>query len=85
MKYLVNHHKARPTINHRNDDDKTALWYASGMGRGEVVMVLLEAGADPTLTSDRGKTPMDIARQNGHHHCLQLLEVRVYVCSRWWW
>jgi ankyrin repeat protein len=39
---------------------------AAGSGKKELVELLLQAGADPSLSAENGKTAADIARDNGH-------------------
>jgi|GEM_PF-1803067 len=43
---------------------KTALMWAAHMGEKSIVVRLLDAGADPLLTSDNGKNAMDWADDN---------------------
>ncbi len=52
----------------------TALMWAAGYGRDEVVKVLLAAGARTEPRDDRGKTAADIAREGGFAATLSLLE-----------
>ena len=47
-----------------------------------MVRLLLEAGADPTIATNDGMTPMDIARRYGHDICVELLEVREVYSAR---
>ena len=64
-------------IHHQNHFGSTALMNASHFGHTEVVRVLLQAGADPTLLDEDGDTAMDDARSRGHPDCVELLEVRI--------
>ena len=48
-------------VNRRYANDLTALMWAAGFGRDAVVIVLIDAGADPELKDNRGKTAADIA------------------------
>jgi ankyrin repeat protein len=43
----------------------TPLHWAAARGEGEVVKVLLEAGADGSLKDGDGKTPFDKAKSDG--------------------
>jgi uncharacterized protein len=52
----------------------TALMWAAGYGRDEVVKVLLAAGARPDERDDRGKSAADIAREGGYAKTVSLLE-----------
>ncbi|XP_022881179.1 signal recognition particle 43 kDa protein, chloroplastic [Olea europaea var. sylvestris] len=51
-------------VNHRdNSGGLTALHMAAGYVRPGVAKVLIEFGADPELEDDRGKTPLELARE----------------------
>jgi hypothetical protein len=43
------------------------LHKAARYGRLEIAKRLLEGGADPTLRDYKGKTAIDLARENGYH------------------
>lgn len=45
----------------------------------EVVQALIEAGAYRTLRTTSGDRPVDLARQRGHTHLLELLEPRILL------
>jgi ankyrin repeat protein len=47
---------------------------AAFRGHAELVELLLERGADPTLANPDGKTALDWAREHGHHEVVELLE-----------
>lgn len=53
---------------------KTALYVAAWYSRPENMRLLLEAGADPTIRNNAGRTPLDIARTMKHVECIDLLE-----------
>uniref|UniRef100_A0A5B7BGH9 Chromo domain-containing protein n=1 Tax=Davidia involucrata TaxID=16924 RepID=A0A5B7BGH9_DAVIN len=51
-------------VNHRdNSGGLTALHLAAGYVKPGVVRVLIEFGADPEAEDDRGRTPLDLARE----------------------
>lgn len=52
----------------------TALMWAAGYGRVETMRALLEAGARPDPKDDRGKSAIDIARENNHSAAVTVLE-----------
>jgi hypothetical protein len=52
----------KATINHRDNADKTALWWACRWSRGGFVRALLESGADHTVAKGDGTTPTAIAK-----------------------
>jgi uncharacterized protein len=51
----------------------TPLHQAAAAGLEELTRILLEAGADPCLCCDQGKTPADYARARNHEAVLQQL------------
>jgi ankyrin repeat protein len=74
---LLDHPRAAAAIHHRDHVwGVTALWEACSNGNGEVVRALLEKGADPTLASPGGRTPMAMAKLYKHAACIEALEVR---------
>lgn len=56
-----------------NADGYTPLHLASSNGRGQIVRLLLERGADPKRTTPDGKTAVDLATENGHSELVELL------------
>ncbi len=52
----------------------TPLHTAAFVGDPEVVRMLLDRGADPLMTTDDGKTAIDIARERGHAALAEMLE-----------
>jgi uncharacterized protein len=61
-------------VNTRQAGGFTPLHQASAGGAREIVILLLEAGADPGLTCDRGKTAADFARERGYAEIASLLD-----------
>ena len=59
----------------RSDGGFTAIYWASYYNHPEIIGLLLQAGADPTIAAEDGDTPLDEARDRGHEECIQLLEV----------
>ncbi len=51
----------------------TPLHQAAAAGLEELTQILLEAGADPAMLCDQGKTPADYARERNHDGVLQQL------------
>lgn len=60
-------------VNHQNSFGFTALMYASRDGFYDIVALLLEAGADPTLCGKSGYAPIICAAQNGFTSVVELL------------
>ena len=58
--------EARPDVNARQQVGYTPLMGAAAAGNREMVDLLLEAGANPVLVSEDGKTAADVAREHGH-------------------
>ena len=52
---------------------RTPLRDAATRGSAEVVAILLEAGADPTVADKKGFTPCMMAARRGHAECARLL------------
>jgi hypothetical protein len=57
-------------------DSTTALVYASTYGQRDVVVLLLCAGASPTLRDSYGQLPVEAAAENGHDEIARLLQDR---------
>ncbi len=51
----------------------TPLHQAAAAGRRELVLLLLEAGADSSKLCDQGKTPADYARERRHEEIVEIL------------
>jgi uncharacterized protein len=51
----------------------TALMWAAGYGKTETVGLLLNAGARADLKDDRGKTALDIAREENYAETAAML------------
>jgi uncharacterized protein len=87
VRLLLGDPSGNATINQRDEEGKTALFWACRYGREGVVRALLESGADPTIADNDGTTPMAVAKQNnsvrriveGRRECVAALEVS---CSR---
>jgi ankyrin repeat protein len=56
---------ATVSVNARSEDDATPLHLAARYGTPQNVTTLLEAGADATAQNEAGKTPWDLAKDNG--------------------
>nr|WP_225984754.1 ankyrin repeat domain-containing protein [Noviherbaspirillum aerium] len=72
-------------LNHVNNLHWTALMEAVVLGDGgrnhtEVVRLLLDAGADRTLTDNAGNTPLALAQARGYQEMAQLLTCGMPVC-----
>lgn len=52
----------------------TPLMAAANLGRIEIVKVLLEKGADPTVVNVKEMTALDLAKKRDHHQVVELLE-----------
>jgi hypothetical protein len=67
VRLLLGHPSAKATIDRRDRNGRTAVWWACCMGRGGVARALLESGADPTIFDEDGTTTMAIAKQDHYH------------------
>ncbi len=64
-------HRADPNI--REPNGYTPLHTAAQNGDDEMIRTLLYGGADQLLTSDDGKTALDLAIAGGHDKAVLLL------------
>jgi len=55
------------------------LHYAAGYGNGEVVKLLVDAGASVTLRNLDGKSPLDVAKLNDQDEVVAALEADVFL------
>ncbi len=60
----------RLKVNAKGDKGDTALHVACDKGAFDMVLTLLEAGADPDIRNDRGHTPVWVATEMGAVECL---------------
>ena len=60
-------------INHANEDGNTALIIAANKNNKEMVKLLLENGADPSIKNKYGKTALDIANEKGNQEIIKIL------------
>jgi ankyrin repeat protein len=60
-------------INDQQGEGLTALMIAADRGFRHCVQLLGNAGADVTITDDRGRTAADFAASNGHNDVSHLL------------
>ena len=57
-----------------HDNGYTALAYAAMKGNGRMVELLLRNGADPTVTTKDGDTPVELALRLGHSEVADILK-----------
>ena len=75
VEFLLNH---GAKINELPDNDHiygggNALHTAAGRGTEDVVALLIDRGADPSLKNSLGKTALELAEGNGHSSVASLL------------
>ena len=61
-----------PNVQH--DNGYTALAYAAMKGNGRLVELLLRNGADPTVVTKEGDTPVELALRLGHAEVADILK-----------
>jgi ankyrin repeat protein len=61
---------------------RTPLHYAARNGAVDIVKEMLERGADPTIRDHKGKTPLDLAREEGHDEIVQILTSHIQQMHR---
>ncbi|KAG9397269.1 Ankyrin repeats (3 copies) [Carpediemonas membranifera] len=71
--------RAGCNVNARKTNGCTALYLAAKEGRNEILKMLVDAGADPTMKGKTGwlhkaRTPREIARAKGHKDCVDQLD-----------
>jgi len=73
---LLLEHGADPNIQNKDGwpPGSTPLHKAASGGYVDVVRLLLVHGADPTVKDEDGKTPLDLARAEGYHGVVSLIE-----------
>ena len=57
-----------------HDNGYTALAYAAMKGNGRMVELLLRHGADPTVVTKEGDTPVELALRLGHSEVADILK-----------
>jgi uncharacterized membrane protein YgcG len=62
-------------VDHRDHWSTTALWWACKRGQHDIAKMLLEAGADHTITDRDGLTPLQTAEAHQRTSCVELLRV----------
>ncbi|KAJ3669042.1 hypothetical protein LUZ60_010992 [Juncus effusus] len=53
---------------------RSGLYLAAANGDAEMVAMLLEMGADRTVGNERGRLPIDVARDKGHQDVVDILK-----------
>ena len=66
-----------PPLSVRSDNDQTILHVACEKGDLSIVKMVLEAGADPTVTDKLGCTPLYYACKNSHLECVREFMVQI--------
>ncbi|MGM0588370.1 MAG: ankyrin repeat domain-containing protein [Bacteroidota bacterium] len=57
-----------------NENGYSALMFAAEKGNTETVQVLIDAGCDPQLEDDKGRTAADIAREFEHPQVVEVIK-----------
>ncbi|KXS22457.1 26S proteasome non-ATPase regulatory subunit 10-like protein [Gonapodya prolifera JEL478] len=60
-------------VRSRDEDERTALHWASSNGKSDLVTLLLERGAEVDAVDDAGWTSLMIATSSGHTDCVELV------------
>ena len=82
MALLINHGGDALDVNVKGTNGCTALLRAADYGHADIVRLLLQAGADPTIRHDEGEIPLGAARCNKHQPCIPLLEAALIEPQR---
>jgi uncharacterized protein len=74
VRCLLDHPRGAATIDQRCGRGMTALWWVGHKRRVDLLRLLLERGADPTIADNYGRTRLVRAQQQ---HDLECIEVKV--------
>ena len=74
-------HNNSADTNTQNDDGNTALHIAGKYNHVRAIGILLANGADPRLLNKEEKTALMLAKDNGRHNAVKLLETYPLVVS----
>ena len=69
---------SRVKVNERNNDGITPLFWAVARRNVEMVRLLLEFGADPSLTTEKGESPLSrckALRESGQPEAIQIADL----------
>ena len=69
----------RGSLDARSNNGATALIFAARNGHSNIVNILLDAGANHRLSTDKGLTASTAAHRFGHSECQQLIDARAVV------
>jgi serine/threonine-protein phosphatase 6 regulatory ankyrin repeat subunit B len=68
-------HMGGQGLNQADNTGMTALLWASEKAREEIVRALLLAGADPTITDNKGRMPRAVAHEKRRQGCVKVFNV----------
>lgn len=74
LEHLLEFNEADECINGKTADGYTPLIFASKNNRLECCKILLDAGADPDIIDNEGKTALDYAKEEGNDDIVRILE-----------
>lgn len=71
------------SVDERDERGWTALCWAAGAGEAALVRLLVDRGADVTLTGTDHRTPLMIAKAAGRAEAVDLLTAAEKACAVW--
>lgn len=71
IEYLI---RSGLPVDARDNSDWTPLHWAAYNDKVQIVQVLLNNGADPTIRTNDGRTAEDLAREKGYNSIIELLQ-----------
>jgi ankyrin repeat protein len=78
---MLAQHMGEEGLKEQSREGKTPLHLAASNGHEKVVRNLLLAGADPTITDNKGRTPLALAERRERAGCVTAFKVRTkHVC-----
>ena len=61
-------------VNHQNHAGQTALMMASLFGRENIIKLLLDHGANPSVMDNQGNTSLKLAQAQGLSHVVEIIQ-----------
>jgi ankyrin repeat protein len=73
---MLPQYMGKESLKEKDANGRTVLHWAVEKGYHEAVKILLLAGADPTITDNKGRTPLALAKEKRQDQCVAAFQVR---------